>query len=84
MANEITPTTVMLLLWAFEIVPLEGEARPDPANAEFVDAVVAYVHLYVLLTGLTLNCSGPASFRCQFRPRSESIVRLILEATTDG
>lgn len=84
MANEVAPTTIMLLLWAFEIVPLEGEARPDPTNAEFVDAVIAYVHLYVLLTGLTLNCRGPTSFRCQFRPRSENIVRLIREATIDG
>ena len=34
----------MSLLWAFENFPVEGDVRPDPKNAEFVDAVVAYVH----------------------------------------
>jgi len=45
MANQIAPVTIMTFLWAFEIVPVEGEARPDPKNAQFVDAVIAYVHL---------------------------------------
>lgn len=44
MANEVAPATLMNLLWAFEIVPVEGDVRPDPKNAEFVDTVVAYVH----------------------------------------
>ena len=41
MANEVAPDAFMNLLWAFEIVPVEGDARPDPKNAEFVDTVVA-------------------------------------------
>ena len=46
MANQIAPATIMSLLWAFEIIPVEGEARPDPKNAEFVDGVIAYVYSY--------------------------------------
>jgi hypothetical protein len=41
MANQIAPTIIMTLLWAFEIVPAEGEARPDPKNAQFVDSIIA-------------------------------------------
>ena len=47
MANHIAPATVMILLWAFEIVPIEGETRPDPKNAQFVDSMIAYVHPYM-------------------------------------
>jgi hypothetical protein len=46
MANQIAPAFIMTLLWAFEIIPIEGEARPDPRNPQFVDSVIAYVHLY--------------------------------------
>ena len=49
MANLIAPATVMILLWAFEIVPIEGETRPDPKNAQFVDAIITYVHPYAPL-----------------------------------
>ena len=36
------------------------------------------------LPALVLDYSGPAPFRCQFRPRSEKVVRLIREATIDA
>jgi len=45
MANQLVTTFIMILLWAFEIIPIEGEARPDPKNPQFVDASVAYVHV---------------------------------------
>jgi len=86
MANHVASAAIMVLLWAFEIAPVEGEARPDPKNAQFVDEVVAYVHLHsflILLTALILNYSGPVPFRCQFRPRSEKVIRLIREVTID-
>jgi len=38
----------MILLWAFEIMPVEGEAWPDPKDAQFTDAVISYVHPYSL------------------------------------
>ena len=38
----------MILLWAFEIIPVQGEARPDPKNPQFVDANIACVQLYSL------------------------------------
>jgi len=47
MANQLAPAIIMILLWAFEILPVEGEARPDPKNPQFVDAVIAYVHSYL-------------------------------------
>jgi len=47
MANQIAPATIVALLWAFEIVPIEGETRPDPKNAQFVDSMIAYVHPYM-------------------------------------
>ena len=47
MANLIAPATVMTLLWAFEIVPIEGETRPDPKNAQFVDAIIACVQSFM-------------------------------------
>jgi len=89
MANQLATTILMILLWAFEIIPVEGEARPDPKNAQFVDALIAYVHMYlpqILLTYLVSNCRAPAPFRCHFRPRSERAVRLIdatVNATVD-
>jgi len=87
MANQVARAIIMILLWAFEIIPIEGEARPDPRNPEFVDSVIAYVHLYsykAFLMGFISNCRAPAPFRCQFRPRSEKVVRLICEATIDA
>jgi len=80
MANQLAKAFMMVLLWAFEIIPVEGEARPDPKNAQFVDASIAYVHMYlpqILLTYLVSNCRDPAPFRCHFRPRSERVVQLI-------
>jgi hypothetical protein len=77
----------MILLWAFEIVPVEGEARPDPKTARFLDSLISYVHprsTQTLLTALVSICRGPAPFRCQFRPRSEKVVQLIREATIDA
>ena len=77
----------MVLLWAFEIVPVEGEARPDPKNPHFVDSLIAYVPLHspqALLTTLVSYFRAPAPFRCQFRPRSEKVVRLVREATIGG
>ena len=44
MANQIAPAYVMILLWAFEIAPIDGDARPDPINAQFLDSLLAYVH----------------------------------------
>lgn len=41
MANQIAPAFLMALLWAFEIAPLEGDVRPDPKNAQFVDSTIA-------------------------------------------
>ena len=43
MANQIAPATIMTLLWAFEIAPIEGETRPDPKDAQFVDSIIGYV-----------------------------------------
>jgi hypothetical protein len=86
LANHLIPAAVMNLLWAFEIVPVGNEARPDSKNPQFVDSLVAYVRPYLswtLLTALVRNCSAPAPFRCQFRPRSEKVVRLIQEATVE-
>ena len=84
MANQIAPTTVMTLLWAFEIVPIEGETRPDPKNAQFVDSMIACVQPFMRqtpLTTLVIHGSAPVPFRCQLRPRSEKVVQLIREAT---
>jgi hypothetical protein len=77
----------MILLWAFEIIPVDGEALPDPKNPQFVDAVIAYVHLYsqqISLIALLFYCRAPAPFRCQFRPRSKNVTRLIRDATIDA
>ena len=65
MANQIARAIVMILLWAFEIIPIEGEARPDPRNPQFVDSVIAYVHLYSSQAVLTafiskLQSPGPS------------------------
>ena len=87
MANHLAPAFVMALLWAFEIAPVEGEARLDPKNPQFVDSAVAYVYVYLFNRSLThsaSNCRSPAPFRCQFRPRSERVVRLIREVTIDA
>ena len=46
MANQIVSTTVMALLWAFEIVPIEGETRPDPKNAQFADSIIGCVQSF--------------------------------------
>ena len=76
----------MILIWAFEIIPVEGESRPDLKNPQFIDSAIAYVLMYlpqILLTYLVSNCRAPAPFRCHFRPRSERVVRLI-EATVDA
>ena len=43
MGTQIASTTVMTLLWAFEIVPIEGETRPDPKEAQFVDSIIGCV-----------------------------------------
>ena len=76
----------MMLLWAFEIVPIEGETRPDPKNAQFVDSMIACVQPFMPYTPLTYhfgyNGSAPVPFRCQFRPRSEKVVRLVRDAAT--
>jgi len=65
MASQIARVIIVVLLWAFEIIPIEGEGRPDPKNPQFVDSMIA----------------GPAPFRCQFRPRSDKVVQVICEAT---
>jgi len=86
MANQLVTTFIMILIWAFEIIPVEGEARPDLKNPQFIDSAIAYVLMYlpqILLTYLVSNCRAPAPFRCHFRPRSERVVRLI-EATVDA
>ena len=65
MANQVALNTILILLWAFEIIPVEGEARPDPKHAEFVDTVVAYVHLHsflILPTALILKLQWPSPF----------------------
>ena len=40
-ANQLAPAMLMILLWAFEIVPIEGEIRPDPRNPQFLDSLIA-------------------------------------------
>jgi len=80
MANQLATSFLMILLWAFEIIPVDGEARPDSKNPQFVDSSISYVHVYspqILLTHLVSNCRVPAPFRCHFRPRSDRVVRLI-------
>ena len=87
LANHLVPAFIMALLWAFEIAPVEGEARPDPRNPQFVDLVVVYVYthgFHRLLMGLISNCRCPAPFRCQFRARSDSVVRLTREVPMDA
>lgn len=79
MANHLSPAFVMTLLWAFEIAPVEGEARPDPKNPRFVDSAVVYVHVYFVSYATDRFRRCPAPFRCHFRPRSERVVRLISE-----
>ena len=84
MASLITPATVMNLLWAFEIVPIEGETRPDPKHPQFIDSIIACVQPFMRqtpLTTLVTHGRAPVSFRCQLRPRSEKVVQLIHEAT---
>jgi len=44
LASHLASTVIMILLWAFEIVPVEGEARPDPNNPQFTEGMIAYVH----------------------------------------
>ena len=63
MANQIAPTTIMILLWAFEIVPIEGETQPDPKKAQFVDSVIGCVQPYMHQTPLTtwLHMAEPRS-----------------------
>ena len=53
MANQIAPATIMNLLWAFEIAPIEGETRPDPKNAQFVDSIIGCVQPCMHQTPLT-------------------------------
>ena len=87
MASLITPATVMNLLWAFEIVPIEGETRPDSKNAQFVDSMIACVQKFMRqtpLTTLVTHGRAPVPFRCRLRPRSEKVVRLIHEAMVDA
>ena len=87
LANHLVPAFVMALLWAFEIAPVEGEARPDPRNPQFVDSAVVYVYTHEfhrLLTDLISNRRCPAPFRCQFRPRSDRVVQLIRKVPMDA
>jgi hypothetical protein len=41
MADRIAMNLLMVLLWAFEFVPVEGEGLPDRAQPKFVDSMIA-------------------------------------------
>jgi hypothetical protein len=41
MADQTAMNVLMVLLWAFEIVPAEGEGLPDRAHPKFVDSMIA-------------------------------------------
>jgi hypothetical protein len=43
MGDQIAMNMLMVLLWAFKIVPAEGEGLPDRAHPKFVDSMIAYV-----------------------------------------
>ena len=55
---------IMILLWALEIIPIEGEARPDPRNPQFVDSVLAYLRLRSPRILLIASLRAPAPSHC--------------------
>jgi len=41
MADQTAMNMLMVLLWAFEVVPFEGEGLPDRTDPKFVDSLIA-------------------------------------------